>query len=167
MSVRLRSRKDFEPRGNGENPANFVILMVFFVIGVFVLIPLFLPFGLVWCIIIGKALFKELKKQGVVKTDAEGKLDVDWNKAKASSQRSFEQVQAYSKEAAAKYKQRVIESDRMEEKLPRKHDHTPINYSYDQCATDRRLEQLKTLKDAGIVDEAEYKRRRQELLSGK
>lgn len=167
MSVNLGDRKDFAPRGNGQNPANLVILIVFFVIGVFVLIPLFLPFGLVWCIVIGKALLKELKNQGVVKTNVEGKLDVDWNRAKASGQRSLDQMRAYSKDAAVKYKQHVSESDRMDEKLPRDHPHTPVNYSYDACAREKRLEQLKNLKDAGILDEAEYKRRRQDILNGK
>jgi len=169
MSAHLRDRKYSvkTPRGDGQNPANLAVLIVFFVIGVFVLIPLFLPFGLVWCIVIGKALLKELKIQGVVKTNVEGKLDVDWNKAKASSQRSLDQMRTYSKDAAAKYKQHVSESDRMDEKLPRKHPHTPVNYSYDACAQEKRLEQLKNLKDAGIVDEAEYKRRRQDILNGK
>ena len=162
-----RKYQSYNPGGSGQNPANLVILVVFFVIGVFVLIPLFLPFGLVWCIVIGKALLKELKNQGVVKTNVEGKLDVDWNKAKASSQRSFDQVRAYSKDAAAKYKQHVSESDRMDEKLPRDHPHTPVNYSYDSCAREKRLEQLKNLKDAGILEETEYKRRRQDILSGK
>ena len=97
MSAYLRGRKDFEPRGNGQKPANFVVLIVFFVIGVFVLIPLALPFGLVWCIVIGKALFKELKALGVIQTNVEGKLDVDWKKAKDNSQRGFDQVRAYSK----------------------------------------------------------------------
>lgn len=169
MSAHLRDRKYSvkTPRGDGQNPANLVVLIVFFAIGLFVLIPLFLPFGLVWCIAIGKALLKELKNQGVVKTNVEGKLDVDWNKAKDRGQRSFDQVRAYSKDAAAKYKQHVSESDRMDEKLPRKHSHTPMNYSYDSCAREKRLEQLKNLKEAGILDETEYKRRRQDILNGK
>lgn len=167
MSAYLRGRKNFEPRGNGQKPANFVVLIVFFVIGMFVLIPLALPFGLVWCIVIGKSLFKELKALGVIQTNVEGKLDVDWKKAKDNSQRGFDQVRAYSKDAAARYKQRMSESDLMDEKLPRKHPHNPVNYSYDACAKEKRLEQLKTLKGAGIIDEAEYKRRRQDILAGK
>lgn len=45
------------------------------------------------------------------------------------------------------------------------HGHTPTTYSYDSCAREKRLEQLKVLKDAGLLDEAEYQQRRQELLA--
>ena len=54
----------------------------------------------------------------------------------------------------------------MEEKI-HPHPHTPVNYSYDKCARDKRLEQIKTLKEAGLLDEAEYKKRRQDILAGK
>ena len=44
------------------------------------------------------------------------------------------------------------------------HGHTPVSYSYDTCAKERRLEQLKVLKSAGLLDEAEYQQRRQAIL---
>ncbi|MBO5918676.1 MAG: SHOCT domain-containing protein, partial [Oscillospiraceae bacterium] len=37
-------------------------------------------------------------------------------------------------------------------------------YSYDACAREKRLEQLKVLKDAGLLDAVEYQQRRQEIL---
>ena len=45
------------------------------------------------------------------------------------------------------------------------HAHTPVSYSYDACASEKRLEQLKVLKDAGLLDEAEYQQRRQDILN--
>lgn len=45
------------------------------------------------------------------------------------------------------------------------HGHTPRAYSYDSCAREKRLEQLKVLKDAGLLDEVEYHQRRQEVLN--
>ena len=169
MSAHLRERKYSikTPRGDGQNPANLVVMAVFLAVGVFFLLPLFPPFGLIWCAAIGKALFKELKIQGVLKKDVEGKYNVDWNKAKASGKRSFEEVRAYSKETAVKFKQHVSESGRMEEHQPYKHPHNPVNYSYDSCAIDHRLEQLKSLKDAGILDEKEYQVRRTRIMAGK
>ena len=44
------------------------------------------------------------------------------------------------------------------------HAHTPVSYSYDICAREKRLEQLKVLKSAGLLDEVEYQQRRQEIL---
>lgn len=169
MSAHLRDRKYSlkTPKGNGQNPANIAVLGIFLALGVFFLLPLFPSAGLVWCVSIGAALYKELKIQGVIKKDVEGKLNVDWNKAKSAGQRSFEEVRAYSKDAAERYKQHVKESDRMEEYQPYKHPHTPVNYSYDACAKDRRLEQIKSLKDAGILDEKEYQVRKARILAGK
>ena len=165
--------------GNSGDPKNnLIVLGVFFAIGLLFLLPLFPPFGLIWCLVIGKFLFKQLKEQGVLKKDVEGKYNVDWNKAKSSGQQSFDQVRAYSKktydqartysqDAAARYKTRVSESDRMEERQPYKHPHTPNAYSNDACARERRLEQIKALKDAGILDEKEYQVRKARILAGK
>ena len=48
---------------------------------------------------------------------------------------------------------------------PRKsHGHTPVSYSYDACAQEKRLEQLKVLKGAGLLDEVEYQQRKQAIL---
>ncbi|MBQ8801698.1 MAG: SHOCT domain-containing protein [Clostridium sp.] len=169
MSAHLRERKYQvkPPRGDGQNPANLAVLVVFLAIGVFLLLPLFPPFGLIWCAAIGKALFKELKIQGVIKKDVEGKYNVDWNKAKASGQKAAREFKGYSQETAQRFKTRVSESDRMEEKQPYKHVHTPVNYSYDSCAQEHRLKQLKSLKDAGILDEKEYQVRKARILAGR
>ena len=149
--------------GKADSKGNIAILSVFFGIGVFFLLPIFPPFGLIWCAIIGKSLFKELKMQGVVKKNVEGKYTVDKNKAKSVG---FE-VRTYSSDAARKYKTRVSESDRMEERQPYQHPHNPVGYSYDACAMERRLEQIKSLKNAGILDEKEYQERKARILAGK
>lgn len=151
---------------SGDPKNNLVVLGVFLAIGVLFL-PVFGIFGLIWCAVIGKALYDNLKKSGVIKKDVEGKYSIDKNMAKSVGQRSFEEVRAYSKDAAAKYKNRVSESDRMEEKQPYKHPHTPVNYSYDACATEHRLEQIKSLKDAGLLDEKEYQVRKARIMAGK
>ena len=139
----------------------------FLIFGLVFLLPLFPPFGLIWCIAIGSALFKELKVQGVIRKDVEGKYTLDRNKAKTVSKSSFDEVRSYTKDTAQKYKVHVSESDRMEEKQPYKHPHTPVNYSYDACAIERRLEQIKSLKDAGILDEKEYQVRKARILAGR
>ena len=70
------------------------------------------------------------------------------------------------REARDQFIRHVKAEDMMEEKI-HPHPHTPVNYSYDKCARDKRLEQIKTLKEAGLLDEAEYKKRRQDILAGK
>ena len=44
------------------------------------------------------------------------------------------------------------------------HGHNPVAYSYDSCAKEKRLEQLKVLKDAGLLDDVEYHQRKQDIL---
>lgn len=46
-----------------------------------------------------------------------------------------------------------------------RHDHTPLEYSYDGCAAQKRLEQLETLKSAGLITKEEYDQKRQEILA--
>ena len=151
---------------SGDPKNNLVVLGVFLAIGVLFL-PVFGIFGLIWCAVVGSALFKELKKQGVVNKNVEGKYTFDKNKAKTVSKRSFDEVRTYTRDTAQKYKSHVSESGRMEEKQPYKHPHTPVNYSYDACAMERRLEQIKSLKDAGILDEKEYQVRKARIMAGK
>ena len=151
----------------GDPKGNLVVLASMLAIGVFVLLPIFGIIGLIWCAVVGKALIDALKKNEILKKDVEGKYTFDKNKASSVSKRSFEEVRAYSKDAAVKYKSHVSESGRMEEKQPYKHPHTPVNYSYDACATEHRLEQIKSLKDAGILDEKEYQVRKARILAGR
>ena len=47
------------------------------------------------------------------------------------------------------------------------HGHTPLSYSYDACAREKRLEQLKVLKSAGLLDEVEYLQRKQAILTAR
>ena len=164
--IRFSNRVSKAP-SNGKNSASLAAMVGFLIFGLVFLLPLFPPFGLIWCISIGTALFKELKVQGVIRKDVEGKYSLDKNKAKSVSKRSFDEVRAYSKDAAVKYKSRVSESDRMEERQPYRHPHTPVNYSYDSCAMERRLEQIKSLKAAGILDEKEYQERKARILAGR
>ena len=46
-----------------------------------------------------------------------------------------------------------------------RHEHGPVAYSYDTCAIQKRLEQLETLKSAGLITEKEYSEKRQEILA--
>lgn len=59
---------------------------------------------------------------------------------------------------------RHMQEEAAKEKPHQSHSHTPVSYSYDSCAREKRLEQLKVLKSAGLLDEVEYQRRRQEIL---
>lgn len=60
---------------------------------------------------------------------------------------------------------RIKEEDVAESPYQSKpHAHTPVSYSYDTCAREKRLEQLKVLKGAGLLDEVEYQQRRQAIL---
>ena len=152
---------------NGKNPGGLAALVGFFVFGLVFLLPLFPTAGLVWCVSIGAALFRELKVQGILKKNVEGKYTVDKAKAKSVGQRSVEEVRSYPADTAQRYKQHVSESDRMEEFQTYEHSHTPVNYSYDACSQQRRLEQIKSLKDAGILDEKEYQVRKARILAGK
>ena len=47
----------------------------------------------------------------------------------------------------------------------RPHGHNPVSYSYDACAVEKRLEQLEVLRGAGLLDDTEYRSRREQILS--
>lgn len=59
---------------------------------------------------------------------------------------------------------RHMQEEAAKEKSNKPHGHTPVGYSYDACAREKRLEQLKVLKSAGLLDDVEYHRRRQDIL---
>jgi len=127
----------------------FLVCLIFLIFGVVVLIPLFPPFGLLWCGILGKAMYsltKKAKGEG-----GSGAARPDWEQLKRTGQ-----------EAKVKYLRHVKAEDAAEERV---HSHTPVAYSYDECAREKRLEQLDVLKDAGLLDDVEYQRRRQEILA--
>ena len=165
-------------KSTGDPQKDLTRLGLYLALGVFILLPMAPPVGIVWCIAAGKGIYDNLKRQEILKTNVEGKMAVDWNRAKVSGKQSAEHIRTYSKkaaedvrtysrESARKYRDRVSERDIMEEKQPYRHSHTPMNYSYDACAQERRLEQLKSLKEAGIIDEAEYRVRRERVLAGR
>ena len=154
-------------KSTGDPQKDLTRLGIYLAVGFFVLLPVAPPVGLVWCIVVGKALFDNLKKQEIVKKNVEGKMGVDWNRAKVTGKKAADDFRTYSRDSAQRYKDRVSERGIMEEKQSYRHPHTPVNYSYDACARERRLEQIKSLKDAGILDEAEYQVRKARILAGK
>ena len=136
-------------RGSQNDPSPAVVLQgALLAFGLVLLLPIFPPLGLLWCGISGWNLYQTLKKEGKVKGDMGRKLNTEF------------------REARDQFIRHVKAEDMMEEKI-HPHPHTPVNYSYDKCARDKRLEQIKTLKEAGLLDEAEYKKRRQDILAGK
>ena len=60
---------------------------------------------------------------------------------------------------------RRMKAEEAKEAPYKPHAHTPVSYSYDSCAREKRLEQLKVLKDAGLLDEMEYSQRKQAILA--
>lgn len=60
---------------------------------------------------------------------------------------------------------RRMKAEEAKEAPYKPHAHTPVSYSYDSCAREKRLEQLKVLKDAGLLDEVEYSQRKQKILA--
>ena len=59
---------------------------------------------------------------------------------------------------------RHLKEEAVKEQSYKPHGHNPVSYSYDSCAKEKRLEQLKVLKDAGLLDEMEYHQRKQAIL---
>lgn len=113
----------------------FVISLMFFLFGIFVLIPLFAPFGVLWCAIMGSVM-------GAMKKKLAERRDTD---RRAQSERE--------------------EPGRSGSTKSREHGHSPVSYSYDRCALEKRMEQLDVLKGAGLLDEVEYQQRREDILS--
>ena len=68
--------------------------------------------------------------------------------------------------AAKKYVSRVTEAE-VREKEFKSHPYTPVSYSYDNHTKENQLEQLRTLKNAGLLTEEEYKERRSSILAEK
>ena len=119
---------------NEFSPAVLVLILLFF---------LFPPLAIVGAIVF--AIYKQGKKN----PSAEG-----------SSHSMDAQTM---REAKAKFLRRLKEEDAAEQPY-KSHYHTPVSYSYDSCAKEKRLEQLKVLKSAGLLDEVEYQQRRQAIL---
>ena len=75
----------------------------------------------------------------------------------------IENLKRSGQTAKEQFLRRMKEEDAAERPY-KSHPHTPLSYSYDSCAREKRLEQLKVLKDAGLLDEVEYQQRRQAIL---
>ena len=76
----------------------------------------------------------------------------------------IENLKRTGKTAKEQFLRRMKEEDAAERPY-KSHPHTPLSYSYDSCAREKRLEQLKVLKDAGLLDEVEYNQRKQDILA--
>ena len=126
------------PKRNEISPAVMVLILLFF---------LFPPLA-----IIG-AIFYAAYKQGKKNPSPE----------KRSVRTEIESLKRSGKTAKEQFLRRIKEEDAAERPY-KSHPHTPVSYSYDSCAREKRLEQLKVLKDAGLLDEWEYQQRRQEIL---
>lgn len=131
-------------------------------IGVFLVIELLLlitipPAAVIIAIVLAKFVMPYLKQAGVFRTQEK--------KATAKVEKKVNWKESGQK-AAKKYVSRVTEAG-VKEKEFKSHPHTPIAYSYDSCAKEKRLEQIRTLKNAGLLTEAEYKQRRSDILAEK
>ena len=126
------------PKRNEFTPAALVLILLFF---------LFPPLAIVGAI--GLAVYKQGKK----------------NPSPEARQfrTEIENLKRTGKTAKEQFLRRMKEENAAEQTY-KSHPHTPVSYSYDSCAQEKRLEQLKVLKSAGLLDEMEYQQRRQEIL---
>ena len=82
---------------------------------------------------------------------------------RGKNQNGVEKRNAAGRTAKEQFLRRMKGED-VAEVAYKSHGHTPVSYSYDACAQEKRLEQLKVLKSAGLLDELEYQQRRQDIL---
>ena len=128
-------------RKNEVSPVALVLVLLFFV---------FPPLAIVGVFIL--VAYNQAKKNGQV-SNKEWKAEVESLKRSGMA-------------AKEKFLRRLKEEDVAEQPHQSKpHGHTPVSYSYDSCAREKRLEQLKVLKDAGLLDAVEYQQRRQDIPS--
>ena len=114
-----------------------------------VLFILFPPLGLLGAF--GWFAYQQAKKNG----------QVNHRQLKAE----LEGIKRSGMAAGEKFLRRLKEEDVAEQPhSSQPHGHTPLSYSYDACAREKRLEQLKVLKSAGLLDEVEYQQRKQAIL---
>ena len=123
---------------NEFSPAVLVLILLFF---------LFPPLAIVG--VFALLAYKQAKKNGQV-NEKDLKSEV-------------EQLRRSGSAAKEKFL-RMLKEEGAAEQPYKSHPHTPVSYSYDSCAKEKRLEQLKVLKSAGLLDEWEYQQRRQAIL---
>lgn len=124
---------------NEVSPAVLALILLFFI---------FPPFALLGGVFL--ALYNQAKKNGQISNK---EMKAEWETLKRSGMAAKE-----------KFLRRMKEEDAAERPY-KSHPHTPVSYSYDSCAKEKRLEQLKVLKDAGLLDAVEYQQRRQDILA--
>lgn len=126
---------------NEISPAVMALIFLFFI---------FPPFAIIG--VVALMAYKQAKKNGQI-DDRELRSEL-------------EHIKRSGMAAKEKFLRRLKEEDAAERPYQSKpHPHTPVSYSYDSCARKKRLEQLKVLKDAGLLDEMEYHQRRQAILA--
>ena len=128
-------------RKNEFSPAVMALILLFFI---------FPPLAIVGAFVL--VAYNQAKKTGQVNDKA---LKAELENLKRSGMAAGE-----------KFLRRLKEEDAAEQPYQSKpHGHNPISYSYDACAREKRLEQLKVLHEAGLLDAVEYQQRKQEILS--
>lgn len=128
-------------RKNEVSPAALVLVLLFFI---------FPPLAIVGVFIL--VAYTQAKKNGQV-SDRDLKSEMESLKRSGMA-------------AGEKFLRRLKEQDAARQPDQSKpHGHTPASYSYDSCAREKRLEQLKVLRDAGLLDAVEYQQRRQDILA--
>lgn len=143
------SNRSYSRTPHQSFPKTLVLPGALLAIGVFILLPLFFPLGLLWCAAIGWDIYLRMRKEGGTKVPVKNKRDMDWKKGRD------------------RFVRYLKAEDVMEERTRSVHSHDPVSYSYDKCAQDKRMEQLKTLKEAGLLEEEEYRQRCRDILAGK
>ena len=117
--------------GKAQSAMGFIMGIVFVLIGLFMVVPLFGLFGLLWT---GMA---------VVITVING--------LNAFGKKGVPTMEIYSEEED-------------EAPPPAREDHNPMPST--ALTTKERLEQLQTLKEAGLLTDEEYRNKREEILKG-
>ena len=117
--------------GKAQSAMGFIMGIVFVLIGLFMVVPLFGLFGLLWT---GMA---------VVITVING--------LNAFGKKGVPTMEIYSEE-----------EDEVPSPAREDHDHIPST----ALTTKERLEQLQTLKEAGLLTDEEYRNKREEILKG-
>ena len=87
-----------------------------------------------------------------------------YKRSKQSAVEVKDEVEEFGEKLIRHLKEEAAKEKPYASKGAKEHGHNPVSYSYDSCAKEKRLEQLKVLKDAGLLDETEYQQRRQAIL---
>ncbi len=126
-----RKRVKIRP-GKAQSAMSFVVGIFFVLIGLFMAVPLFGPFGLLWTgIAVAITVVNGLNTFG---------------------KKGIPTMEIYSEEDEEESPSPVRED----------HDHIPSTALTPQG----RLEQLKTLREAGLLTDEEYRKKREEILNG-